>query len=147
MSACHSASPHKDKPRSSAHGPQRERALSESDKGADIKEQEWHACCRLDDIYRKPFLSMEWKGIYLNSAEFVVLNSAFLECFFQNFNKYIDNLNNKENVFVTTTKMLEIFGGKVLIKMTGNILNGLKDRCVLELSCFLKKQKTKRNLI
>lgn len=41
--ACHSASPHKDKPRSSAQEAERERAHSEPDKGSDVREQDWPA--------------------------------------------------------------------------------------------------------
>lgn len=50
--ACHSASPHKDKPRPSTEGAERERAHSESDKS---RERDWPALLRHDAIYRKSF--------------------------------------------------------------------------------------------
>lgn len=53
VSACLSASPHKDKPRSSAQGAERERAHSEPDKDRDVRERDWPALLRHDASYRK----------------------------------------------------------------------------------------------
>lgn len=55
MHACRSASPQKDKPRSSAQGAEIERAHSEPDKSSDVGERDWPALLRHDAIYRNSF--------------------------------------------------------------------------------------------
>lgn len=56
--ASRSASPHKDKPRSSAQGAARERDHSELEKSRDVRERDWPALLRHDASYRKSFLDV-----------------------------------------------------------------------------------------